>query len=64
MRVGKIVTKNGGSWEIDEGTVESYKNGTGYYASEQPITYDAYQTEAYGPYYTHGASYYELYGQQ
>ena len=57
-----IVTKNGGSWEIDEATIENEKIGA--YGDEWTMTYDVYQTEENGPYYTKGASYYDLYGNQ
>ena len=56
-----IVTQTNGKWEIDEATVENEKNGA-YGIEEWTVVYDAYKTDPEGPYYTHGASYYELYG--
>ena len=57
-----IVTPTNGKWEIEAAVVEAEKNGD-YGIEEQSVTYDAYKTDPEGPYYTHGASYYELYGQ-
>ena len=57
-----IVTQTNGKWEIDAAVVEAEMNGD-YGIEEQAVTYNAYKTDPEGPYYTHGASYYELYGQ-
>ena len=62
------VERSGGKWSISVDDINTLKNPGEYAPGEyydvgQYITYDAYQTEVDGPYYTHGASYYELYGQ-
>ena len=49
-------------WETEASTVDNMKNGM--YGDEWTITFDAYKTAENSPYYTHGASYYELYGNQ
>lgn len=54
-----IVTNPSGSWEIDESVIENMKNGS--YTPEEYYTYNAYKTDPEGPYYTKGASYYDLY---
>ena len=47
---------------ISDAEIDDLKQGSG---DLNPFdTYDAYQTESYGPYYTKGASYYELYYNQ
>ena len=53
-------------WKMDisqdeVNAIKTAQNGYSWYGD--PV-YDAYQTEQNGPYYTKGASYYELYGNQ
>ena len=59
-----IIGNDGYKFDVSEEELELIKDGEyGYTFYGEPV-YDAYQTEEYGPYYTKGASYWDMYGNQ